>query len=557
MSDPIALERYRIPDALRAAVDAALDEAVGEGWAARIWERDTTVWTQDPAVAARVAGRLGWLDAPAHFRGRTDELATFAAAIRAEGFERALVCGMGGSSLAPEVLAAVYGVGAAGIPVGVLDSTDPAAVLAADAAFPAETTLYLVATKSGTTTETLSFLAHLWEAEVAVHHDLGSKSEADHFVAISDPDHAVQAIPHSDAFREVFLNPPDIGGRYAALTYVGLVPGALLGIDLEKLLGDAARMASACAALDAGNPGVALGTTLGALALAGRDKLTLVMEPGLAPFGAWLEQLVAESTGKDGRGIVPVDGEPLAAPARYAGDRVFMRLSREAASSWRAGTDAWLDALAAAGHPVIDLVIAAGEGLGGEFFRWEFATAVAGAVLGVDPFDEPNVTESKDNTRALLNEYRADGKLPDEAAVAPAAAMAAVDGLLAGAPDGSYMAILVYLARTPARDAALTDLRELLRKRSRLATTVGYGPRYLHSTGQLHKGGPANGHFIQLVGGHPADVAIPGWPETFGTLIDAQAIGDLRSLQAHGLPVLRIDLGADPDAGLDALIAVV
>jgi hypothetical protein len=455
------------------------------------------------------------------------------------------------------VLAGVYGVAAGGIPVGVLDSTDPAAVLAADAAFPAETTLYLVATKSGTTTETLSFLAHLWEAEVAVHHDLGSKSEADHFVAISDPGHAVQAIPHSDAFREVFLNPPDIGGRYAALSYVGLVPGALLGLDLEKLLGDAARMASACAAGDAGNPGLALGTALGALALAGRDKLTLVMEPGLAPFGAWLEQLVAESTGKDGRGIVPVDGEALGAPGGYGADRVFVRLSREAAASWRAETDGRLDALAAAGHPVIDLVIAAGEGLGGEFFRWEFATAVAGAVLGVDPFDEPNVTESKDNTRALLEEYSAEGKLPDEAAIAPAAATSAVDGLLTGALDGSYVAILAYVARTPERDASLADLRDRLGERSRLATTVGYGPRYLHSTGQLHKGGPASGRFIQLVGGHPADVAIPGWPETFGTLIDAQAIGDLRSLQAHGLPVLRVDLGADPDAGLDALIAAV
>jgi glucose-6-phosphate isomerase len=553
MADPIALERYRIPDDLRAAVDAALDRAVGEGWAARIWERDTTVWTGDPVVAERIAGRLGWLDAPAHFRGRSDELATFAAAIRAEGFERALVCGMGGSSLAPEVLAGVYGVSTAGIAVGVLDSTDPAAVLAADAAFPLANTLYVVATKSGTTTETLSFLAHLWEAEVALHHDLGSKSEADHFVAVSDPGHAVEAIPHSDEFREVFLNPPDVGGRYAALSYVGLVPGALLGMDLEKLLGDAARMATACAAGDAGNPGLGLGTTLGALAVAGRDKLTLVLEPGLAPFGAWLEQLVAESTGKDGRGIVPIDGETLAAPARYGRDRVFVRLSREAAASWRIGTDAGLDALAAAGHPVIDLVIAAGEGLGGEFFRWQFATAVAGAVLGVDPFDEPDVTESKDNTRALLDEYRGEGSLPAEAAVTLAAAAPAVDGLLTGAPDGSYLAILAYLARTPERDAALADLRERLRGRGRLATTVGYGPRYLHSTGQLHKGGPATGRFIQLVGGHPADVDIPGRGETFGTLIDAQAIGDLRALRAHGLPVVRVDLGADPDAGLEAL----
>jgi hypothetical protein len=464
---------------------------------------------------------------------------------------------MGGSSLAPEVLAGVYGVSGGGIPVGVLDSTDPAAVLAAQGAFAPDTSLYIVATKSGTTTETLSFLAHFWELEVAVHHDLGSKSEADHFVAISDPDHAVEAIPHSDEFREVFLNPPDIGGRYAALSYVGLVPGALLGIDLEALLDEAARMAAACAAGDGGNPGLALGTALGTLALAGRDKLTLVIEPGLAPFGAWLEQLVAESTGKEGRGIIPIDGEPLVAPAHYDADRVFVRLSREDAAPWRASTDRRLDALAADGHPVIDLIIATGEGLGGEFFRWEFATAVAGAVLGVDPFNEPNVTESKENTRRLLEEYDADGHLPAETAIAAAATGKAVNDLLTGAGDASYVAILAYVARTPDRDARLAELRERLRKRSRLATTVGYGPRYLHSTGQLHKGGPASGRFIQLVAGHPVDLPIPGQPESFATLVDAQAIGDLRALRAHGLPVVRIDLGADPDGGLDTLIAAV
>jgi hypothetical protein len=555
MSDPIALERYRIPDDLRAAVEAGLVRAVGEGWPARIWERDPTVWTAEPAVAARIADRLGWLGAPEHFLGRTDELTTFAAAIRADGFERALVCGMGGSSLAPEVLAGVYGVVGDGIPVGVLDSTDPAAVLAALGTFEPATSLYLMATKSGHTTETLSFLAHLWALEVALHHDLGSKSEADHFVAISDPGDAVAAIPHSDAFREVFLNPPDIGGRYAALSYVGLVPGALLGIDLEALLGEAARMATACAAGDAANPGLALGVALGTLALAGRDKLTFVIEPGLAPFGAWLEQLIAESTGKGGCGIIPVDGEPLAPPERYGADRVFARLSREAAAAWRAETDRTLDELAGAGHPIIDLVIAAGEGLGGEFFRWQFATAVAGAVLGVDPFDEPNVTESKDNTRRVIEEYRAHGRLPVESAIAAGSAAMEVEGLLAGAAAGSYLAISAYVARTPERDARLAALRERLRGQSRLATTVGYGPRYLHSTGQLHKGGPATGRFIQLVAGHPVDLPIPGRPEGFATLIDAQAIGDLRSLRAHGLPVVRIDLGDDPDAGLDELIA--
>jgi hypothetical protein len=331
----------------------------------------------------------------------------------------------------------------------------------------------------------------------------------------------------------------------------------LLGIDLEALLGEASRMAAACFAGDAGNPGLALGVTLGALAREGRDKLTFVIEPGLAAFGAWLEQLIAESTGKDGRGIVPVDGEALAAPDRYGTDRTFVRLSRAETAAWRAETDTDLDALVAAGHPVIDLVIAAGEGLGGEFFRWEYATAVAGAVLGVNPFDEPNVTESKENTKHVLDTFKAQGELPVEAATPAADAAGDVGALLAGTEPGDYLAIAAYVARTPERDAKLATLREQLRRRTRAATTLGYGPRYLHSTGQLHKGGPATGRFIQLVADHPADLEIPGWPETFGTLIDAQAIGDLRSLRAHGLPVVRIDLGDDPDAGLDALIAAV
>ncbi|MFI5254128.1 MAG: glucose-6-phosphate isomerase [Candidatus Limnocylindrales bacterium] len=555
MADPLVMERYLIPDDLRAAVEAAVARAVGDGWARRIWERDASVWTTRPAVAAKIAGRLGWLAAPEHFRGRTFELADFATAIRADGFDRALVCGMGGSSLAPEVLAAVYGTVGQGIPVGVLDSTDPAAVTAAETSYEIATSLYVIASKSGTTTETLRFLDHLWALETAFHHDLTDKSEADHFVAISDPDAAIAAIPHSDEFREVFLNPPDIGGRYSALSYVGLVPAALLGIDLEALLGEASRMATACWGEDAANPGIVLGTALGALATAGRDKLTFVLEPGLAAFGAWLEQLIAESTGKDGRGIVPVVGETLARPMMYGNDRAFVRISREDAGAWRAETDAAIDALAEAGQPVIDLVIPVGEGLGGEFFRWEFAIAVAGAAIGVNPFDEPNVAESKENTRRVLDEFLDQGRLPTEAALAAGSAGSEIGALIAGATSRDYLAIQAYIGPTPERDARLGDIRERLRQRSRLATTVGYGPRFLHSTGQLHKGGPASGRFIQLVAGHPADVAIPGHAETFGTLIDAQAIGDLRALRAHGLPVVRIDLGADPDAGLDALLA--
>src|SRR3990170_1565838 len=322
MTDPTAIERYRIPDLLRKPVEEALDAALQAGWPARIRGRDTSVWTADPEVAARIANRLGWLDAPQHFGGHMDELAVFAATTGASGIRQALVCGMGGSSLAPEVLAGAYPMGEEGIPVGVLDSTDPDAVRRATEAFEPSTTLYLIASKSGTTTETLAFLEHFWALERAGHHEIGS--------------------------------------RYSALSYVGLVPGALLDLDLEALLADGRRMAEACRAEDAGNPGLALGTALGALALEGRDKLTFVIEPAIAGFGAWAEQLVAESTGKNCWGIVPVDGEPLGAPGDYGPDRVFVRLSREAAAGWRAETDVTLDGLAAAGHPVIDLVIPEG-----------------------------------------------------------------------------------------------------------------------------------------------------------------------------------------------------
>src|SRR5688572_30553601 len=395
----------RLPPELRAIVDAALDRAVSDRWAERLWQRDTTLWTDDPQVARLIEGRLGWLDVPHVFRQRVEELEAFAGGVRAEGFEAAVVCGMGGSSLAPEVLASSFPLGEAGIRVRVLDSTDPQAVHAAQVASDPRRTLWLIASKSGTTTETLSFLAHFWQLADDLHNDIPQSAAGEHFVAITDPDRSVDAIPHHDLFRSLFLNPEDVGGRYSALTYVGLVPAALMDLDLHALLDDAVLMAELCRAPEARNPGIWLGVTLAALARAGRDKLTFVFEPRIASFGAWVEQLVAESTGKRGLGIVPVDGESLGDPGVYGDDRVFVRLGGIGGDdAWRASTGAALDSLAAAGQPVIDLVLAEGEGLGGEFFRWQFATAVAGALLGINPFDEPNVTESKDNTRRVLEE---------------------------------------------------------------------------------------------------------------------------------------------------------
>jgi glucose-6-phosphate isomerase len=560
----------RLPADLRAVVDESISQAVGERWASRIWDRDTSVWTAHDAVAARISERLGWLDAPATFAGRVEELEAFATGIRSEGFTAAFVCGMGGSSLAPEVLARAYAPGEGGLDVAVLDSTDPAAVAAAREATDATSTLYLIATKSGTTTETLSFLAYFWELQDELHGSIPDSRPGEHFVAITDPGRSVEAIPHTEAFRSVFLNPPDVGGRYSALTYVGLVPAALLALDLRGLVAEASRMAEACRADAATNPGLALGATLGALARAGRDKLTLVLEPELAAFGAWLEQLIAESTGKQGTGIVPVDGEPVGAPEVYGPDRVFLRLGREDASDWRAETDGMLDALAAAGHPVLDVAIPAGAGLGGEFFRWEFATAVAGAVLRVDPFDEPNVTESKENTNRVLAEAHETGRLPVAEALSREGPLELVGDaplrLTQGPSDlpgqlarhlhrpASYVGIQAYLAPTPERDELLARLRLLIRDRTHRATTVGYGPRFLHSTGQLHKGGPRSGCFVQLVAGRREDLPIPGSDASFGRLIDAQALGDFVSLESHELPVVRIHLGDDPEAGLAALL---
>ncbi len=573
IDDPVPFG-LRATDELQAAVDTAVTRAVSERWASRMAARDTSIWTADASVAATIGDRLGWLDAPAAFVGDLAELDAFASGIRSAGYTDVIVCGMGGSSLAPEVLAGVFPASAHGLRLRVLDSTDPAAVLAMEGASDPEGTLRIIATKSGTTTETLAFLAYFWEAE---HQRLGrfhGSQVGDGFVAVTDPGSADE-IPRSEEFRETFLNPADVGGRYSALTYVGLVPGALMGLDLSALLDDARAMLTACAADAPGNPGVALGAAIGALAAAGRDKLTFVLEPDLAPLGAWLEQLLAESTGKSGTGVVPIDGEPLGAPDVYGPDRVFVRLGR---TSHTAASDAPLTALATAGHPVIDIPLVGGTWVGAEFVRWEVATAIAGAVLGVDPFDEPNVTESKHNTATVLERLAADGSFPDEAVSASDGVLrlfadehlkqrltgqpqpAAVDVLrshLARVAASGYHAVCAYLAATPDRTTRLRTIQATLRDRTRHAATVGSGPRFLHSTGQLHKGGTPSGCFLQLVAGYPDDLPIPGRDQTFGQLIEAQALGDFASLASHGLPALRVHLSDDPDAGLAELEALV
>ena len=562
----------RITADLQAQIDEALKRAIDGNWAQRIWARDTSVWTDDEKVAALIANRLGWLDLPQFFADEVDVLEAFAGAVIDEGLIRAVVAGMGGSSLAPSVLAASMAPVGPGITVDVLDSTDPDAVREATEASDPAGTLYAIASKSGTTTEPLAFLAQFWAVEEEVHKHIRDGEPGLHFVAISDPAPSVTHLPHHDKFREEFLNPQDVGGRYSALSYVGLVPGALMGIDLRALLADAQQTAVRTQDPTDNNPGVWLGVVLGTLARAGRDKLTLVIEPDYETLGMWIEQLVAESTGKHGVGILPVDGEEIGAPDVYGDDRVFVRIATGADAQWQADTDAKLESLAAGGHPVLYLQMLGGEGaLGGEFFRWEFATAVAGAVLGINPFDEPNVTESKDNTRRVLEQFRHDHKLPAEDSLSSEGALTLTgdaplrlsgsDGGLVGelrrhlarARKNGYFALQAYIAPTDDRADVLREIATLLRDESGRAVTVGFGPRFLHSTGQLHKGGAPIGCFLQLTSGHPHDLEIPGWHETFGTLIDAQAVGDFISLESHELPVARINLGDDPDAGLEEL----
>jgi glucose-6-phosphate isomerase len=479
----------------------------------RIWRRDHTVWKDDPA---EIANRLGWLSVTEDLRPQVRHLEGFAAAAAEDGLETAVLLGMGGSSLAPEMFARTFGAAAGALDLVVLDTTHPATVRRVTDGLDLERTLFVVASKSGTTTETLSHLAHFWELAPG----------GDRFVAITDPGTPLGALGRERAFRAVFENPEDIGGRYSALSLFGLVPAALLGAPLEELLDSADAMRAACRAgvPAAEHPAAVLGAALGECARAGRDKLSLLTPSAVPGLGDWVEQLVAESTGKEGVGVVPVVGEPLAPVDAYGADRVFVA----------SGEHAGVDALAGAGHAVARLAFGGREDLGGELFRWELATAVAGAVLGINPFDQPNVQEAKDATTKILDEGDVEDPGLDDAAT-----------LLDRVRDGDYVAFMAYLDRTPETEDALRRARVAIRDRLGVATTVGFGPRFLHSTGQLHKGGADDGVFVQIVDeGRDVDVAIPGRAYSFGTLIDAQALGDLRALRARGRRAGRVTLEA-------------
>ncbi|MBT8192188.1 MAG: phosphoheptose isomerase, partial [Acidimicrobiia bacterium] len=523
------------------AVEARLAGWESEGMARRIWAKDPTVWAETDLP--ELTDRLGWLSLPEEMAAAVSDLEGFASEIADEGIRFVVLLGMGGSSLAPEVFQSTFG-NAAGHPeLIVLDSTHPGAVQAVDARIELADTLFIVASKSGTTLETLSFFRYFWNRLVQ-----DGLPQGEHFVALTDPGSTLEDLAAERGFRRVFSTPPGVGGRYSALTYFGLVPAALIGADVAAILSAAAVTAAACRGSAHDNPGLQLGAVWGEAALAGRDKLTVVTSPGLAAFPNWLEQLIAESTGKDGTGIVPVAGEDLAEPDGYGDDRLF--LSYQLAGEPAPG----LDALANAGHPVLSVALQSPEELGAAMFAAEVATAAAGAVLGIHPFNQPDVQVAKELARqAMAGELG--GGAPIEAADPADATRLA--GWLAALPERAYIGISGYVPMTAGAVELLQGLRHHLRHLTGAATTVGFGPRFLHSTGQLHKGGPAAALFLQLVDEPSPDVAVPETDFTFGRLVAGQAEGDYRALEDRGQTVMRVQLGADWPAGLETLLDTV
>jgi transaldolase / glucose-6-phosphate isomerase len=544
-----------------AAVEARLAAWQREDFGRRLWDRDHTLWS--PVPVPELEDRLGWLYLPETETAAVAGFSQFGAAVRAEGLAHAVVLGMGGSSLAPEVFERTFkreGAGGGRLEVAVLDSTHPDAVAALAARIDPLRSLFLVSSKSGGTIETLSFFRAFWDrvkrALAQGGKDDGpavTEATGRHFAAITDPGSSLEALARERAFRAVFLAPPDVGGRYSAFTPFGLVPAALSGVDLAALLGRGREMAEACGLRvpAAENPGLRLGAALGELALAGRDKLTIWTSPALRSFPDWLEQLIAESTGKHGKGIVPVVGEEPGEPAVYGADRVFVALLLPGEKE----VGARLDALEQAGHPVLRLQLRDELDLGREIFRWEVAVAAAGAVLGIHPFDQPDVQLAKELAGKALAAGEAAGGEKAVSAVDAGALRTALAGWLpdpADAARGDYFGLHAYLAPTAEVSAALSRLQTVLRDRTRLAATAGYGPRFLHSTGQLHKGGPG-GRFLQLVDSPQADLPIPETATSFGVLIRAQAAGDRAALAQRGKPVLAVDLGSDVAGGLARL----
>ena len=558
-----------LPESLATAVKSGIADWQAGGKMKRLWDRDASLWTGNDE-----AKWLGWLDIVDEQIAHRDQLRKAAEDVQGAGFQHVLLLGMGGSSLCPEVLRMTFGK-ISGFPeLHVLDSTDPAQIKAIENQVDIGRTLFIVSSKSGSTLEPNIFKEYFFERAKKT---VGAEKVGSHFIAITDPGSQMQKVAEGDRFRSIYFGRPSIGGRYSALSNFGMVPAAVMGLDTRKFLDRTAEMVRACGASVPveENPGAVLGIILGTAANSGRDKVTIIASPAISDLGAWLEQLLAESTGKRGKGIIPVDRETLADPEAYGNDRIFAYVRLEVGVD--AEQDAKVAALEKAGQPVVRITIADTYDLGQEFFRWEIATAVAGSIMGINPFDQPDVEASKVATRALTSEYEKSGSLPpetpvvedggiklftDEINAAELAKAAGKDKSLAGylkahlarIKAGDYFAVLGYIQMNAEHEASLQAVRHAVRDEKRVATCLGFGPRFLHSTGQAYKGGPNSGVFLQITCDDPVDLPVPGHKYTFGIVKAAQARGDFQVLAERGRRALRVHLGKDLKSGLATLV---
>ncbi|OLD80110.1 MAG: hypothetical protein AUF67_13470 [Acidobacteria bacterium 13_1_20CM_58_21] len=559
---------YKLPGRLAGEVAWSLEDWKKNNKVARLWQKDASLWS-----GTDESNWLGWLTITEEQIAHIDVLKQVAEDVKKARFKDALLLGMGGSSLCPEVLSMTFGKMKGFPELHVLDSTDPAQIKAIEAKVDLQRTLCIVSSKSGSTLEPNIYKQYFFERVKA---KVGEKEAGNHFSAITDPGSKMQQVAEADKFRRIFLGVPSIGGRYSAISNFGMVPAAVMGLDVEKFLKNTEEMVTACGASSAAdfNPGVILGTILGVAANHGRDKITIVTSPGIFDLGAWLEQLIAESTGKIGKGIIPVDRERLARPASYGNDRVFAYV--RLASKPNKAQDAAVAALEKAGHPVVRITLPNTYNLGQEFFRWEIATAVAGSIIGINAFNQPDVEASKIETKKLTSEYETTGSLPAEspffeekgiklfadekntAALKGGAKLADVlKAHLSRIGAGDYFAVLGYITMNPANEKTLQTIRHAVRDKKKVATVLGFGPRFLHSTGQAYKGGPNSGVFLQITGDDAKDLPVPGQKYTFGIVKAAQARGDFAVLAERGRRALRVHLGKNLKTGLAMLTRAV
>ena len=561
-------QTYKLPGPLAGAVTSSLEEWKKNNKVARLWQKDASLWS-----GTDESNWLGWLTITEEQIAHIDALKQIAEDCKKARFKHALLLGMGGSSLCPEVLRMTFGKIKGYPELHVLDSTDPAQIKAIEAKVDLKSTICIVSSKSGSTLEPNIYKQYFFERVKA---KVGEKEAGNRFIAITDPGSKLQQVAEADKFRQIFFGVPSIGGRYSALSNFGMVPAAVMGLDVAKFLKNTEEMVKACDASSAAdsNPGVVLGTILGVAANHGRDKITIVTSPGIFDLGAWLEQLIAESTGKIGKGIIPVDRERLAKPATYGNDRVFAYLRLESKPS--KAQDAAVAALEKAGHPVVRITLPSTYNLGQEFFRWEIATAVAGSIIGINAFNQPDVEASKIETKKLTSQYETTGSLPPESAFfeekgiklfADEKNAAALKGgakladvlktHLSRLGAGDYFAVLGYITMNPANEKTLQTIRHAVRDKKKVATVLGFGPRFLHSTGQAYKGGPNSGVFLQITCDDAKDLPVPGQKYTFGVVKVAQARGDFAVLAERGRRAVRVHLGKNLKSGLATLTKAV